>query len=154
MNFKVKASLLESSSKYLLWDKVPLLSDAELLMSPVIKEDSDCFLTVSFHIRRMRLCGDKQQCQNTSEYSLWKLSVIQLKSISSSSMRYETKNIDCHLCNLVFKPLNKSTVGISNLQLKMSVNTGIGKVNNKVISQAPESVSQVAKAQSERVHAG
>lgn len=69
-------------------------------------------------------------------------------------MRYETKNIDCHLYNLVFKPLNKSTVGISNLQLKMSVNTGIGKVNNKVISQAPESVSQVAKAQSERVHAG
>lgn len=48
-------------------ETVPLLSDAELLMSPVMKEDSDCFLTVSFHIRRMRLCGDKQHvktCQN------------------------------------------------------------------------------------------
>lgn len=37
----------------ILW--LPLLSVAELLMSPVMKEDS-CFLTVSFHIRLMRLC--------------------------------------------------------------------------------------------------
>lgn len=36
----------------ILW--LPLLSVAELLMSPVMKEDS-CFLTVSFHIRRIRL---------------------------------------------------------------------------------------------------
>lgn len=35
--------------------RLPLLSVAELLMSPVMKEDS-CFLTVSFHIRRIRLC--------------------------------------------------------------------------------------------------
>lgn len=34
--------------------RLPLLSVAELLMSPVMKEDS-CFLTVSFHIRRIRL---------------------------------------------------------------------------------------------------
>lgn len=33
---------------------LPLLSVAELLMSPVMKEDS-CFLTVSFHIRLIRL---------------------------------------------------------------------------------------------------
>lgn len=44
---------------------VPLLSDAELLMSPVMKEDSDCFLTVSFHILRMRLCGERKR-QNMS----------------------------------------------------------------------------------------
>lgn len=57
----MKAGVLTNHSrKHLLWDQVPLLSDAELLMSPVIKEDSDCFLTVSFHIRRMRLCRDKQ----------------------------------------------------------------------------------------------
>jgi hypothetical protein len=28
-----------------------------LLMSPEMKEDSDCFLTVSFHILLIRLCG-------------------------------------------------------------------------------------------------
>lgn len=33
---------------------LPLLSVAELLMSPVMKEDS-CFRTVSFHIRLIRL---------------------------------------------------------------------------------------------------
>ena len=33
-----------------------LLSDAELFMSPVMKDDSDCFRTVSFHILRIRLC--------------------------------------------------------------------------------------------------
>lgn len=33
-----------------------LLSEAELFISPVIKEDSDCFRTVSFHILRIRLC--------------------------------------------------------------------------------------------------
>ena len=36
----------------ILW--LPLLSVAELFMSPVMKEDS-CFLTVSFHIRLIRL---------------------------------------------------------------------------------------------------
>lgn len=39
--------------------RLPLLSVAELLMSPVMKEDS-CFLTVSFHIRRIRLCEGKK----------------------------------------------------------------------------------------------
>lgn len=34
---------------------LPLLRVAELLMSPVMKEDS-CFLTVSFHMRLIRLC--------------------------------------------------------------------------------------------------
>jgi len=29
-------------------------------MSPEMKEDSDCFLTVSFHIRLMRLCVEKK----------------------------------------------------------------------------------------------
>ncbi len=57
---KVESGALRSQSGlYLLQNQVPLLSDAELLMSPVMKEDSDCFLTVSFHILRMRLCGDK-----------------------------------------------------------------------------------------------
>lgn len=66
MRSKVKAVVWRSySGKYLLRDQIPLLSDAELLMSPVIKEDSDCFLTVSFHIRRMRLCGEKQQIKDT-----------------------------------------------------------------------------------------
>lgn len=46
-------------------DTVPLLSDAELLMSPVMKDDSVCFLTVSFHIRRMRLC---RETNNTSKH--------------------------------------------------------------------------------------
>lgn len=41
------------------------MSDAELLTSPVMKEDSDCFLTVSFHILRMRLCGERKR-QNMS----------------------------------------------------------------------------------------
>lgn len=68
-DFKWKATLycIEVSGQGHCLEKVPLLSDAELLMSPVIKEDSDCFLTVSFHIRRMRLCGDKQHvktCRN------------------------------------------------------------------------------------------
>lgn len=40
------------------------------------------------------------------------------------------------LFHLVFKPWSMSAVGISNLQLKMSISTGIGEVNNKVISQA------------------
>lgn len=39
---------------------LPLLSVVELLMSPVMKEDS-CFLTVSFHIRLMRLCTQKKR---------------------------------------------------------------------------------------------
>lgn len=34
----------------------PWLRVEELLMSPEIKEDSDCFLTVSFHILLIRLC--------------------------------------------------------------------------------------------------
>lgn len=46
-------------------EKVPLLSDAELLTSPVMNEDSDCFLTVSFHILRMRLCRERKR-QNMS----------------------------------------------------------------------------------------
>lgn len=46
----------------ILW--LPLLSVAELLMSPVMKEDS-CFLTVSFHIRRIRLC--EQERSNRDE---------------------------------------------------------------------------------------
>lgn len=50
-----------SHSRTRLWDQVPLLSDAELLMSPVMKDDSDCFLTVSFHIRRMRLCREERK---------------------------------------------------------------------------------------------
>lgn len=29
-------------------------------MSPEIKDDSDCFLTVSFHIRLMRLCEQRK----------------------------------------------------------------------------------------------
>ena len=33
----------------------PLLRVAELFISPEMKEDSVCFLTVSFHIRRIRL---------------------------------------------------------------------------------------------------
>lgn len=47
----------------LLW--LPLFSVAELLMSPVMKEDS-CFLTVSFHIRRIRLC-QKERRRNREE---------------------------------------------------------------------------------------
>lgn len=47
----------------LLW--LPLLSVAELLRSPVMKEDS-CFLTVSFHIRRIRLC-EKERRRNREE---------------------------------------------------------------------------------------
>lgn len=39
---------------------LPLLSVAELLMSPVMKEDS-CFLTVSFHILLMRLYTQKKK---------------------------------------------------------------------------------------------
>lgn len=30
-------------------------------MSPEMKEDSDCFLTVSFHIRLMRLCAGERR---------------------------------------------------------------------------------------------
>lgn len=45
--------------------QLPLLSVAELLISPVMKEDS-CFLTVSFHIRRIRLC-EKERRRNTEE---------------------------------------------------------------------------------------
>ena len=44
---------------------LPRLSEAELLMSPVMKEDSDCFLTVSFHMRRIRLCrGENRTVQS------------------------------------------------------------------------------------------
>lgn len=39
---------------------LPLLSVAELLMSPVMKEDS-CFLTVSFHILLIRLYTQKRK---------------------------------------------------------------------------------------------
>lgn len=48
---------------------VPLFSVAELLMSPVINEDSVCFLTVSFHIRRIRLCEEHHTQNITQEHS-------------------------------------------------------------------------------------
>lgn len=38
-------------------------------MSPEMKEDSDCFLTVSFHIRLMRLCVEKKA--TTDQGSTW-----------------------------------------------------------------------------------
>lgn len=59
----------------ILW--LPLLSVAELLMSPVMKEDS-CFLTVSFHIllirlytqerRRSKREGDREECGQTKRW--------------------------------------------------------------------------------------
>lgn len=45
---------------------LPLLSVAELLMSPVMKEDS-CFLTVSFHIRLIRLCTQEERSERERE---------------------------------------------------------------------------------------
>lgn len=39
---------------------VPWLSVEVLFMSPEMKEDSDCFLTVSFHIRLMRLWVERK----------------------------------------------------------------------------------------------
>lgn len=45
---------------------LPLLSVAELLMSPVMKEDS-CFLTVSFHIRLIRLYTQEKGAQKKRE---------------------------------------------------------------------------------------
>lgn len=39
---------------------LPWLSVEVLFMSPEMKEDSDCFLTVSFHIRLMRLCAGEK----------------------------------------------------------------------------------------------
>ncbi len=45
---------------------LPLLSVAELLMSPVMKEDS-CFLTVSFHIRLIRLYTQEKRSQRERE---------------------------------------------------------------------------------------
>lgn len=41
---------------------LPLLSVAELLMSPVMKEDS-CFLTVSFHILLIRLYTQRKRSE-------------------------------------------------------------------------------------------
>lgn len=48
----------------ILW--LPLLSVAELLMSPVMKEDS-CFLTVSFHIRLIRLYTQEKRSKRERE---------------------------------------------------------------------------------------
>lgn len=45
---------------------LPLLSVAELLMSPVMKEDS-CFLTVSFHIRLIRLYTQEKRSERDGE---------------------------------------------------------------------------------------
>lgn len=45
--------------------RLPLLSVAELLMSPVMKDDS-CFLTVSFHILLIRLCSQTKREQERS----------------------------------------------------------------------------------------
>lgn len=47
---------------------LPLLSVAELFMSPVMKEDS-CFLTVSFHIRLIRLYthGERKEGEKERE---------------------------------------------------------------------------------------
>lgn len=45
---------------------LPLLSVAELLMSPVMKEDS-CFLTVSFHIRLIRLYTKEKRSERERE---------------------------------------------------------------------------------------
>lgn len=45
---------------------LPLLSVAELLMSPVMKEDS-CFLTVSFHILLIRLYTQKKRRKQAIE---------------------------------------------------------------------------------------
>lgn len=56
----------------LLW--LPLLSVVELLMSPLMKEDS-CFLTVSFHIRRIRLCEKKRRHNGEEENVTSMLSV-------------------------------------------------------------------------------
>lgn len=39
---------------------LPWLSVEVLFMSPEMKEDSDCFLTVSFHIRLMRLWVERK----------------------------------------------------------------------------------------------
>lgn len=49
--------------------RLPLLSVAELLMSPVMKEDS-CFLTVSFHIRRIRLCEQDRRHNGEKEFKV------------------------------------------------------------------------------------
>lgn len=43
------------------WSCLPWLSVEVLFMSPEMKEDSDCFLTVSFHIRLMRLCVERKK---------------------------------------------------------------------------------------------
>lgn len=40
---------------------LPLLRVAELFMSAVMKDDSDCFLTVSFHILRIRLWQQRKR---------------------------------------------------------------------------------------------
>lgn len=40
---------------------LPWLSVEVLFMSPEMKEDSDCFLTVSFHILLMRLCVERKE---------------------------------------------------------------------------------------------
>lgn len=93
--------------------------------------------------------------QNTSGHSLWTLGSMAEKKesalggftrISSSHLLFNTikaeiwrqkkKRRDYQLFNLAFKPWTMSAVGISNLQLKMSISAGIGEVNNKVISQA------------------
>lgn len=56
-------------------------------MSPVMKEDSDCFLTVSFHIRRMRLCGDKQHVKTHH--------TLTLKAISNTAKKVCTWRFNC-----------------------------------------------------------
>lgn len=45
------------------------MSDAELFISPVMKEDSDCFRTVSFHILRIRLWMKKKEKEIKSPHS-------------------------------------------------------------------------------------
>lgn len=48
---------------------LPLLRVAELFMSAVMKDDSDCFLTVSFHILRIRLW--QQRKRGGSIFRFW-----------------------------------------------------------------------------------
>lgn len=67
--------------------RLPWLRVEVLFMSPEMKEDSDCFLTVSFHIRLMRLCWDRKDATDQDCY---------LKRLSQRTERVHDSNLNMY----------------------------------------------------------
>lgn len=83
---------------------VPLLMVAELLMSPVMKDDSDCFRTVSFHIRRIRLWEREKKNRHAHKYTHTGTLESMFRSIRSAVL--SISSYDCYFAHYPTKALH------------------------------------------------